>query len=116
MGPTAMSENDPERTLTRNVSRLGFWTTESLGDETMIRIAAAATTLLISTPALAQGETSVTIDNFAVAESHLYFANMIKETGGIGKILHNRTPVQIDKQDVIRQNRDTLYSHAVFDL
>ena len=58
----------------------------------------------------------VTIENFAVAESDLYFANAIKEAGGIGKFFHNREPVSIDKQIVIRMNRDTLYSSAVFDL
>src|SRR5262249_8337265 len=44
------------------------------------------------------------------------FGNAVKEAGGVGKFFHNRTPTEIDKQLVIRMNRDTLYSSAVFDL
>ncbi|WP_438695996.1 DUF1254 domain-containing protein [Tsukamurella sputi] len=35
---------------------------------------------------------------------------------GIGAIEHSRSLTSIDKQDVIRMNRDTLYSNAVVDL
>jgi hypothetical protein len=59
---------------------------------------------------------SVTIDNFARAESDLYFAGVLKDSGAIGKFLHRHEPAQIDKQTVIRLNRDTLYSSAIFDL
>ena len=64
----------------------------------------------------AQNSVPVTLDNFALAESDLYFGNALKDAGGIGKFFHNRTPVELDKQAVIRMNRDTLYSGAVFDL
>src|SRR5260370_32121705 len=40
---------------------------------------------------------------------------MVKE-GGFGKCLDGREPGAIDNQPVIRLNRDTLYSAAVFDL
>ena len=40
---------------------------------------------------------------------------MVKE-GGLGKLYHRREPAAIDNQTVIRLNRDTLYSSAVFDL
>jgi hypothetical protein len=63
-----------------------------------------------------QDVTPVTVDNFAQAESDLYFGNAVKEAGGVGKFFHNRAPVALDKQLVIRMNRDTLYSSAVFDL
>jgi hypothetical protein len=66
--------------------------------------------------AFAQGSVPVTADNFARAESDLYFGNSVKEAGGVGKMHHHREPMQIDKQTVIRSNRDTLYSSAVFDL
>jgi hypothetical protein len=59
---------------------------------------------------------SVTPQNFPRAETDLYFGNLIKGAGGIGRFMHNRLPTPIDKQDVIRMNRDTLYSLAVFDL
>lgn len=71
--------------------------------------------LILASPAFAQS-VPVTLDNFAVAESDLYFGNAVKEAGGVGKFFHNRTPAQIDKQLVIRMNRDTLYSSAVLDL
>ncbi len=57
----------------------------------------------------------VTPDNFVRAESDLYFSNVTRD-GGFGKFLHYRTPSPIDNQNVIRLNRDTLYSAAVFDL
>ena len=36
--------------------------------------------------------------------------------GAFGKFFHIRQPVPIDKQDVIRMNRDMLYSAGIFDL
>jgi hypothetical protein len=57
----------------------------------------------------------VTVDNFIRAESDLYFGNIVKD-GGFGKFLHRREPATIEDQTVIRLNRDTLYSAAVFDL
>ncbi|MEX3652992.1 MAG: DUF1254 domain-containing protein [Mycolicibacterium fortuitum] len=54
-------------------------------------------------------------DNFARAESDLYFANIVND-GGFGQFFHNREMSSIEHQIVIRQNRDTLYSAAVFDL
>jgi len=57
----------------------------------------------------------VTPDNFVRAESDRYLAGLVKE-GEIGKVLHRREPAAIDNQTVIRLNRDTLYSSAVFDL
>ncbi|TAH49088.1 MAG: DUF1254 domain-containing protein [Chloroflexota bacterium] len=61
------------------------------------------------------GQVSVTAENFARAESDLYFAAIVKD-GGFGKFFHSREPTPIDKQNVIRMNRDTLYSAAIFDL
>jgi len=58
----------------------------------------------------------VTADNFTRAETDTYFANIVKETGGPGKFFHRRELEPIDKQIVIRGNRDTLYSAAIFDL
>lgn len=57
----------------------------------------------------------VGVDNFPRAESDLYFGSMVKD-GAFGKFLHRREPAAIDNQTVIRLNRDTLYSSAVFDL
>ena len=54
-------------------------------------------------------------DNFPRAETDLYFGNVVKD-GGFGKFMHNRGMPDLDHQIVIRMNRDTLYSSAVFDL
>jgi len=57
----------------------------------------------------------VTVDNFIRAESDLYLGNIVKD-GGFGEFVHRREPATIENQTVIRLNRDTLYSSAVFDL
>jgi hypothetical protein len=57
----------------------------------------------------------VTPDNFVRAETDLYFSGVVKN-GGFGTFDHTREPAPLDKQSVIRLNRDTLYSAAVFDL
>jgi hypothetical protein len=72
---------------------------------------------LIAGPASAQAQSvPVTADNFIRAESDLYFGSVQRDAGGTGKFFHNREPTPIEKQPVIRMNRDTLYSGAVFDL
>jgi hypothetical protein len=45
----------------------------------------------------------------------MYFSGVVKN-GGFGKFDHTRDPAPLDKQTVIRLNRDTLYYAAVFDL
>ena len=71
-------------------------------------------------PALGQpqsgGSIPVTVDNFIRAESDLYLGGILKDSGVIGKFNHRREPASVDNQTVIRLNRDTLYSSAVFDL
>ena len=62
------------------------------------------------------GPVPVTADNFVRAESDLYFSGLLKDSGGIGKFNHRREPARLDNQTVIRLNRDTLYSSALFDL
>lgn len=57
----------------------------------------------------------VGVDNFARAESDLYMGKMVAD-GSFGQFVHSREPAPIDAQNVIRMNRDTLYSAAVFDL
>jgi hypothetical protein len=58
----------------------------------------------------------VTVDNFIRAESDRYAAAIAKGAGGLSKLKHNRELASIDNQTVIRLNRDTLYTSAVFDL
>jgi hypothetical protein len=75
----------------------------------------AAILLVIGAARAQSPAVPVTVDNFARAESDLYMSKNVKEVG-LGKFQHIRTPTEIDKQMVIRMNRDTLYSSAVFDL
>ena len=76
----------------------------------------AAVCIAVTAHAQASGpNVPVTVDNFIRAETDLYFGNAVKD-GGFGKFHHNREPTPIDKQIVIRMNRDTLYSAGVFDL
>jgi len=58
----------------------------------------------------------VTVHNFVRAESDLYFAKAAIGDGAFGKLRHRRAVADVDKQDVVRMNRDTLYSSGVFDL
>lgn len=62
------------------------------------------------------GKIPVTVSNFPRAETDHYLATNAKVAGGLGKFYHAREPASIDDQTVIRMNRDTLYSFAVFDL
>lgn len=58
----------------------------------------------------------VTVNNFIRAESDMYFSAIVVRDQGFGKFHHTRELAPLDDQKVIRQNRDTLYSAAVFDL
>ena len=55
----------------------------------------------------------VTADNFNRAETDMYFGEIVKN-GGFGQLNHHRELYLADSA-VVRPNRDTLYSGAVFD-
>jgi hypothetical protein len=59
---------------------------------------------------------SVSVDNFARAESDRMFAAFADEAGGVNRFQHRRAPTSVDHQPVIRMNRDTLYSEAIVDV
>jgi para-nitrobenzyl esterase len=93
---------------------------------TLIRIVLAGAAIIMaptpsSIPAGAQSvakdePVAVTIHNFVRAETDLYFRKAAIDDGAFGKLRHRRAMADIDKQDVVRMNRDTLYSSGVFDL
>jgi hypothetical protein len=58
---------------------------------------------------------AVTWKNWVRAESDKYFKSYV-DNGAFGKFLNIRQPTPIDEQNVVRMNRDTLYSIGVFDL
>lgn len=60
--------------------------------------------------------THVNVDNFARAETDRMFAGLQRDAGGVNVLSHNRTPAPVDRQTVIRMNRDTLYSFAIVDI
>ena len=63
----------------------------------------------------ADGKVIVTPDNFIRAESNVYMAAQLKD-GAFGKFKHTREVAPVDKQLIVRLNRDTIYSSGVFDL
>ncbi|MFF0345567.1 DUF1254 domain-containing protein [Kribbella sp. NPDC004875] len=65
-----------------------------------------------------KGMTSVRVgvDNFVRAETDRMFGDLQRDSGGINRFSHNREPAPVDRQTVIRMNRDTLYSFAIVDI
>jgi hypothetical protein len=52
-----------------------------------------------------EGAILVSADNFARAESDMYFRNVVNG-GGFGKFMHIRELTPLDNQLVVRSNRD----------
>lgn len=71
--------------------------------------------LILGILSLANASEVVTVDSFVRAETDSTFGRYVN-MGAFGKLLHIRQPTPVEKQDVIRMNRDTLYSMGVFDL
>jgi hypothetical protein len=57
----------------------------------------------------------VTVDNFTRAEADYYFKKRV-DAGCFGKLCQERGPSPVDRQVIVRENRDTPYSMGVFDL
>ena len=73
--------------------------------------------MLISGSSFAQ-ETQpikVTPETYIRAESDRQFGDIVKMAGGLNKFFHFRNPTPLDKQNIVRMNRDTLYSMAIVD-
>src|SRR5262245_37968430 len=85
------------------------------------RIGRMAAIALSLAPALVQAQgpaaatVAVTVDNFVRAESDRYFTMVVRQ-GSFGKFFHRRELPPPASTIVVRPNRDTLYSTAVFDL
>ena len=73
--------------------------------------------LLFSQLAFAGDATvKVNVDNFVQAETAVQFDRVLELTGGVNKWAHVRQPTPLDQQNVIRMNRDTLYSAVLVDI
>lgn len=95
---------------------------------TFLKAAAAATATLLPMKAFAVDPADsvakhlqntaipVTVNNYIRAETAGQFDRILKMTGGVNKLMSFRGPTPLDKQSVIRMNRDTLYSFAVVDI
>jgi hypothetical protein len=64
----------------------------------------------------AVGSIAVNADNFERAETDRMFRDIQAQAGGVNRFRHNRVPTPLDRQTVVRMNRDTLYSFAVADI
>lgn len=60
-------------------------------------------------------QTPVTVDTFVRAETARMMHDLLAR-GELNTFLHVRVPTPLDKQTVVRMNRDTLYSFAIVDL
>ncbi|MEX0274830.1 MAG: DUF1214 domain-containing protein [Flavobacteriaceae bacterium] len=58
---------------------------------------------------------AVGAESFIRAETDNMFMQMINNAGGTNAFYHFRTPTPLNRQTVIRMNRDVLYSGGVFD-
>ena len=107
-----------DNTLTRDAAKPGFGDLPSGRNTDMtwlqsLALSIVGIALVASQPTSAQE--TVTVDNFVRAETDMTLKRYVDQ-GAFGKLLHLRQPTPIDKQDVIRMNRDTLYSFGIFDL
>jgi hypothetical protein len=75
----------------------------------------AIVSILLSPISVASELTNVTVMNFVRAETDMTMKRYVDQ-GALCKFVHIRNPIPLDRQDVIRMNRDTLYSLGVFDL
>ena len=57
----------------------------------------------------------VTPETYIRAETDRQFGIVVKMAGGVNKTFHFRRPTPLDKQNIVRMNRDTLYSMAIVD-
>ena len=87
---------------------------------TIVPIAVYLTVLCVTAAAGAADPAKpviVNADNFVRAETATQFDTSLKMTkGAVNEFFHFRKPAPIDQQNVIRMNRDTLYSGAIVDI
>jgi hypothetical protein len=87
--------------------------------KTCTRILVAMSLVIASAAASAQATASstelVTVENYNRAQTDVNFAGVVKN-GGFGKFRHGRELAPPVQQGIVRPNRDTLYSFAIFDL
>jgi hypothetical protein len=71
--------------------------------------------LVPAAAAPAPGPVPVTPETYIRAETDRTFDNFAKLAGGVNRFYHFRAPTPLDRQTVVRMNKDTLYSGAIVD-
>ncbi len=86
--------------------------------DALATLIAVCLSILTASMALAQDDEAVlvNVDNFARAETSAQFDRGLAVVDGLNKWLHFREPTPLDRQTVIRMNRDTLYSSTIVDI
>jgi hypothetical protein len=115
--PKADDVSVETRLLTEYTQRTAFQGGMTTYKESYMKplITLAAGALVLAGTGFATGAERVTVDNFKRVETDYYFKNRVDE-GCFGKFCRERGPRAVDRQAVIRLNRDTPYSSALFDL
>jgi len=72
-------------------------------------------TLMVNAQAQPTSPVKVTPKTYIRAETDRQFGEIAKMAGGVNRFYHFRAPTPLDKQNVVRMNRDTLYSMGVVD-
>jgi hypothetical protein len=91
------------------------------GKEPVTAEAAAVSAVPPAAPPVVQ-TTTVTDENYALAESQVIFTDYVKRiaaatgTNGVGVFMHNKKGADPKDRTVVRINFDTLYSFAIVDL
>lgn len=66
-------------------------------------------------PKLTPVAVSVTPETSIRAETDRQFGEVVGMAGAVNRLLHFRKPTPLDKQNIVRMNRDTLYSMGIVD-
>lgn len=115
MGCDGASRNDPSATAGSDAAPAATPAPDAPGE----RVASSSSVPDLSSPdrwiKTADGKILVTPDNFVRAESDVYMGAQVKD-GAFGDFKHTREPAPVDRQLIVRLNRDTIYSSGVFDL
>ena len=77
----------------------------------------ACAVVISATQAKAQSDApvKVTPETYIRAETDRQFGLITKIAGGLNSLYHFRSPTPLDKQNIVRMNRDTIYSMAIVD-
>jgi len=57
----------------------------------------------------------VNVDNYVRTATSAEFAAMSKMAGGMNRFFHGRRPTPLDRQRIVRMNRDTIYGSELVD-